>query len=200
MTNRDATEACTNKELCSCCGVPMEIDTFDQRASLTKLMHKKQLCFTCAFWKDKIENPVPDREIINGSHYVIHEWQSERCHFQGFGGASMYILKNDGTVKRSNNVWFQGNIPDRFKSELSNTAKFITKTAYYKIKENVNFSCNKKGCWDRYNCFFYHPEEMEKQGAWNKVPDSHKPGNECCELFLNKDNVFSKDDNSTYCT
>lgn len=190
MTNRDAMGACTNNETCSCCGAPMEIDTFDQRASLTIFMRKRQLCFTCAFWKDKIENPHPDREIINGSHYVFHKSLSEHRHFQGFGGTTMYILKNDGTVKRSNNVWFQGNIPDRFRQQLPDTAKFIAKAAYYRIRDNFQFSCNKKGCWDRYDCFFYHPEEMEKQGAWNQVPKNHTPGGECCELFLNKDNVF----------
>lgn len=192
MAIYDAMEACASKELCSCCGLPTNVDDFDQRAPLTILMRKEQLCFTCAFWKDKIAHPHPDREIINGSHYVFHKWLSKPQHFQGFGGKTMYILKNDGTVKRSNNVWFQGDVPDKFKPQLPDTAKFITKAAYYKIKENVNFSCNKKGCWDRYNCFFYHPEKMDSHGVWNEIPESHKPGDECCELFLNKDSVFTK--------
>ena len=132
MANYDAKEACASKELCSCCGLPTNVDDFDQRAPLTILMRKEQLCFTCAFWKDKIAHPHPDREIINGSHYVFHKWLSKPQHFQGFGGKTMYILKNDGTVKRSNNVWFQGDIPDKFKPQLPDTAKFITKAAYYK--------------------------------------------------------------------
>lgn len=191
MTNCDAMEACANKELCSCCGLPTDVADFDQRASITILMRKQRLCFTCAFWMDKIKNPLPGREIINGSHYVLNQWMSEHSHFQGFGGKAMYVLKNDGTVRRSNNVWFQGIVPERFKEQLPDTARFITKTAYYKIRENVNFHCNKKGCWDRYNCFFYHKEEMERNGAWNQIPESHKPGSEGCELFLNKDNVFT---------
>jgi len=191
MTNNDATKACANKDMCSCCGAPTELADFDQQAILTIMMRKRQLCFTCAFWLDKIEHPHPDREIVNGLHCIFHQWQ-KLPHFSAFRGTTAYILKKDGTVKRSNNVWFQGCIPERFKPQLPDTAKFITKEAYYKIRDNVNFFCNKKGCWDRYNCFFYHKELMEANGAWNKIPESHKTGDENCELFLNKDKVFTE--------
>lgn len=178
---------------CKICGAPQNLDSFDQRAIITKKMANEQLCFNCAFWKDKVDNPVPGREIIDGCHYTFHPWIENRHGFMGHAGQSYYILHNDGTVLRSNNVWFQGTIPERFKAMLPDTAKIITKEAYDRISKEGQFHCPKKGCWDRHHCFFYHAEEHEADGPYNIVPDNYKVGGEKCELFLDKSKMYLND-------
>ncbi len=191
MNNNDATAPCTTEQVCHLCGSPIELESYDQKSRLTKKMKHERLCFNCAFWTDKFENPPKGREIINGSHYILHPWNNDRFgRFNGFGTGGFYILHNDGTVLRSNDVWFQGNIPERFKDKFPNTARAITRSAYTKLKDNVLFKCDRKGCFDRYHCFFYHADEIEKNGAWNEVPANHVIGGEECELFLDKDKIF----------
>lgn len=188
----NAREASASRKTCSICGAPMNINEFDTRAIITRKMKKEQLCFSCAFWKDKIDNPVPGREIINGCHYVFHEWVKTPIPFQGSGGYRYYILKNDGSVLRSNNVWFQGNIPERFKEQLPDTARMITKRAFYAIKNIEGFKCSKKGCWDRYHCYFYDKSLEKDCGPWNEIPKSHKVGGEQCESFLNIEKMYEQ--------
>lgn len=186
----NAREAHASIKTCSICGGPMDIEEYDTRAILTKKMQAKHLCFACAFWKDKIDNPVPGREIINGCHYVFHEWLRQPIPFQGSGGHRYYILRNDGSVMRSNNVWFQGHIPERFRPQLPDTAKLITKRAYYAIKGLECFKCQRKGCWDRYHCYFYDRSIEAENGPWNEIPANHKIGDELCESFLNLDTMY----------
>lgn len=193
MNYNDAMAPCATDQVCHICGSPLDLESYNQKEPLVKKMRHEHLCFNCAFWLDKSENPPKGREIINGSHYVFHNWNSGSGRFCGFGGRPFYALRNDGTVIRSNNVWFQGNIPDRFKDRFPNTARLITRNAYTKLKDNVLFRCDRKGCFDRYHCFFYHADEIEKNGAWNKVPANHVVGSEECELFLNKDKIFIND-------
>ncbi len=185
--------SCATDQVCHLCGAPIELESYDIKAKLVRKMKHEHICFSCAFWTDKIENPSKGREIINGFHYIFSPWNSGEKRFRGLNGSPYYALHNDGTAIRSNNVWVQGRIPDRFRELLPDTAKLITRNAYTKLKDNVLFKCERKGCFDRYHCFFYHADEIEKNGAWNTVPANHVVGSEECELFLDKDKIFIND-------
>lgn len=176
-------------QTCSCCGTPFELDGFYPSNKLTKKMKAENICFSCAFWKDKIDDPPVNREIIDGQYYIFNPWGKAR-NIQGYGSCAMYIVKNDGDIKRSNNVYYQGQVPDCFKDLLPNTAKFITKMAYINIKKRLGFKCQAKGCWDRYHCFWYNTEIEKENGPWNTIPASHRPGEEQCESFINKNDIY----------
>ncbi|NDV63966.1 hypothetical protein [Bacteroides sp. 224] len=173
---------------CSICGDSYDLEEFQKQLPLTQLMKQRNICFKCAFWLDKIENPNPNREIIDGQHCTFHPSQNERSYFQGCGGREFYILRNDKSLAMSNNVWFQGKIPDRFRESLPNTAQFISKRTYTKLKNN-SFQCKAKGCWDRYHCLRYDISIEEGAGPWNIIPKTHNPGEENCESFINKNKL-----------
>lgn len=177
--------------LCHLCSSPIDLGNYDLKLPLPKKMKDEQLCFTCAFWKDKIDNPLENRQIINGEHYVFNPWIENKQAFMGHGGKEFYIMLADNSVIRSNNVWLQGEIPEMFRLQLPDTAKFITKHAYNKIRHRPYFKCQSKGCWDRYHCFWYD-EGVEIDGPWNVIPEKHKVGDEYCEIFLNKNQVYEK--------
>jgi hypothetical protein len=171
-------------QTCSICRNNYDPEQFDKKSPLVQIMTERGICFQCAFWSDKIENPDPNREIINGEHYTFHPFQKNPLYFQGHGGRIFYILHNDKSLLRSNNVWFQGIIPDRFKEKLPNTAKLISKKTYSLLKIN-NFTCKTKGCWDRYHCIRYDLSIEKNSKPWNIVPKNHVIGSERCVNFVN---------------
>lgn len=175
---------------CSCCGNVQELSDFDMKFPIPQKMKAEQLCFSCAFWKDKIEHPPEHRQIINGVHYTVHPWSEVRLGFMGHSGSVFYIRETNGSIHKSNNVWCQGDIPGRFKKDLQDTAAFITKDAFAKIKRHDGGLCQAKGCWDRYHCYWYNLELESNQQPYNVIPKSHVVGGEECESFINKNEVY----------
>lgn len=167
---------------CKRCGTLVDCMEYNPMSSTTKEMENKRLCFHCAFWQGKADNPSPNQHIVNGKCYLFHP------HVKG-RGETLYAIRNDGTVACSSNVCFQGDIPEDFRPELPDTSKFITERAYKKIQMHPHFHCKSKGCWDRYHCFWYDIS-IETNGPWNTIPPNHKIGGEYCESFLNKNNVY----------
>lgn len=172
---------------CSICGNDYNLDNFDMKSSLPQMMRDRHFCFTCAFWTNKIESPDPNREIIDGQHYVFYPGPNS-AYFQGFGGRTFYAIRNNGELITSNNVWHQGDIPSWFRDKLPDTAKFISARTFRKLRDNP-FKCKSKGCWDRYHCFRYDISIEKEAGPWNVVPKNHVVGQEDCESFINKDNL-----------
>lgn len=146
-------------------------------------MRKHHVCFTCAVWMDKIQNPSVGQEIINGHYYIVHPF-ARRPHniVLGFGGHEFYIRRFDGTLIKSNNVWHQGEIPEHFRRELPDTADFLTLIDFQNLKNDPH-KCTAKGCWDRYHCLRYD-RSCEKNGPFNSVPSSHVAGDERCPSFV----------------
>lgn len=106
----------------------------------------------------------------------------------GMNGQTIYIMKADGTVKRSNDVWHQGEIPEMFRHLFPNTAKFISCQLFRRLNNRSWFQCQRKGCYDRYHCYWYHPELTEPDGEpWNIIPDNWIIGGEMCPNFVNGD-------------
>lgn len=46
--------------------------------------------------------------------------------FRGFSGRRFWIRFKDGSTLTTNNLWYQGKIPDEFRDELPDTAEFYT--------------------------------------------------------------------------
>jgi hypothetical protein len=171
---------------CSLCEAVYEMDSFGRRVSLIQMMKERHICFRCAFWIDKIENPSPDEIIIDGNYYDFYTYPS----FHINHNKTLYILLKDNSVIASDNLVFHGKIPQRFRKNFPDTAMFISSSVYRKLKAD-NFKCKAKGCWDRYYCFRYDNSIEENSGPWNIIPKTHKVGDECCVSFINK-NKLSK--------
>lgn len=89
------------------------------------LVNDPEMCQTCNFWTDLI-NDVEEkgRVVVDGRHYVDGGWSEERNSFLGNGGRKFTILKNDGSVIVTNNLWNQGEIPSHFRNVLQDNAIF----------------------------------------------------------------------------
>jgi len=90
-----------------------------------KIMEDKGLCFSCAFWEEKVDRKDrPEVARIDGKHYVIGREESIGFS-RGFGGANFTIRFFDGREVRTTNLWHQGKIPTHFRDRLPDNAEFI---------------------------------------------------------------------------
>jgi hypothetical protein len=86
----------------------------------------KGYCWKCAFWLSKVD--AGDEESIyirmEGVHYIAHPFTKNMKSrmFMGFGGSKWAFRLSDGRTIISNNVWQQGEIPERFRDQMPDNA------------------------------------------------------------------------------
>jgi hypothetical protein len=86
---------------------------------------RERVCHSCVFWLEKIETPIKGRAIINGTHYVAHPRSGSPSDVLGFGGREHTIYWFDGRTMSTNDLWYQGEIPERFRDRLPDDAEFV---------------------------------------------------------------------------
>jgi hypothetical protein len=94
-----------------------------------------QLCFTCHHWTEKLHYQGPMAVVrVNGHHYMYDTRmpyvENDGRQFLGHGGAKWWIdfLLGEALIL-TNNLWYQGEIPDHFRKRLPDNAVFRTDPA-----------------------------------------------------------------------
>jgi hypothetical protein len=108
-------------KICPSCGKPFI-------RNLIPESYLDQNCFDCSFWLEKITMPEEDenrRVIVAGQHYMVGANTSGP---RGFGGSKYTIHFNDGRTVETCNLWYQGEIPEKFRAWLPDNARFIPNT------------------------------------------------------------------------
>ena len=112
-----------NMYRCVKCGAPVDAN----RYRCSEEMTQKCLCFDCNFWTEHVQRDRNENKdvfvVANGKHYIIDE--SPNPYFKGYGGAKWTIRFNDGRVVKTDNLWFQGLIPELFRDKLPDNAVLI---------------------------------------------------------------------------
>jgi hypothetical protein len=115
---------------CKHCG---KTETYQWMKETNDEMARREACFECNFWFDKLEltkrgyHTVPgDLVRVEGVHYVIGQSRPAGTPFLGHGGRKFKIRFNDGREEMTNNLWCQGTIPEHFRKQLPDNATFIT--------------------------------------------------------------------------
>jgi hypothetical protein len=102
---------------------------------------KRQLCHDCYYWHERIEqieksdpNIVVVEEPYNNGTFkearTIYQlvpgqiWKTGRTEWNGFSGAVFTIQFDDGRQVTTNNLWYNGPVPDRFLDRIPANAKF----------------------------------------------------------------------------
>lgn len=172
-----------DKYTCHLCGKQTDIDEQIPGSIYLPLMLRENLCLSCAYWTDKINHPPVGMEIVDGYCLIVNPYVRRPDNLiKGGRGKELYLIKPDGTLIKSNNVWNQGKIPDRFRKQLPDTASNLRMLDYQRLKRNP-FRCSAKGCWDRYHCLRYDLS-CEADGPFNQVPPNHKIGSEKCRSLI----------------
>lgn len=117
---------------CIVCGA--EFEPNDYVPEVAERLSSEHMCHSCDFWNMQHEL---DRDgsrmdaVIGGMHYVIHPYVDGKVQFgKGMGGNTVYVRFKDGRIVRSDNVWCQGEVPERFLDMFPDNAEFITAEAY----------------------------------------------------------------------
>jgi len=112
---------------CEICGKEIE------QSQYSNAILCSSTCFETHFWKKIIEEK-DQHIIINGKCFCDggEVKYPDRYSFLGFAGRRFWIRFFNGKEITTNNLWFQGDIPDEFRIELSDNAEFYT-------PEHVNF-------------------------------------------------------------
>ena len=88
----------------------------------------KGMCFTCAYWQRYIDLKDKQNEVIvGGVHYRCNTDKpidNINPQWNGFGGRRWHIRFFDGRDVITNNLWYQGQIPERFRELLPDNAEF----------------------------------------------------------------------------
>ncbi|MFH1487179.1 MAG: hypothetical protein ABIH46_13990 [Chloroflexota bacterium] len=88
------------------------------------IMEDKGICFDCAFWMRKKAWAADPRWVrINGSSYYIED--DTEYGFKGFGGVEFIIEKKSGERVVAHNLWTQGPMPQWFRDQFPDNAKFV---------------------------------------------------------------------------
>ena len=117
------------KPACSCCGSPFGTKLWCD--PYPKVLAERNLCFGCNHW---IHTVIPTRDrrgvfVINANVYSCNPDKpivdTSGGDFYGYGGRRFLIrLLASSEVIETNNLWHGGVIPERFRSQLPDTAVF----------------------------------------------------------------------------
>jgi hypothetical protein len=114
---------------CKICGAP-ELAHYCEQIKTEMICG--QLCFDCNFWQEKIvwrQNNRPDVYVINGHHYIVHPDANpddrDAVRWSGHAGRKFVIKPKGRPPFETRNLWHQGEIPERFRNILTDSAEFI---------------------------------------------------------------------------
>lgn len=82
-------------------------------------------CFHKKFWLEIIEEK-DSHVIINGNCYYIDKTHPmSDSDFRGYGGREFKIKLHSGEVITTNNLWYNGEVPEEFRDRLPDNAEFV---------------------------------------------------------------------------
>ena len=89
-------------------------------------------CYTDYYWEMQHRNDLNPREgatplVVNGEHYVVHPYvpNPRNPKILGMSGREFTFQLQDGTILKSNDVWSQGAIPERWRSRFPDNAERV---------------------------------------------------------------------------
>ena len=178
----------TTQRKCPCCGKTFWSFTSDAKASSYNKEWEGTLCRDCTNWFNLINEKRPDMEVIDGICYDFLTPQKDIGPGDTLGGGRMkYILKKDGSVKKSNDIWKIGVVPQHLKEKLPDTAWWISRRNFRNLRYGW-YECDNKGCFDRYHCMRYHIKQEDSK-PYNVVPDNWQIGDEKCPIFISTSEI-----------
>lgn len=195
MAKRLTHRLINNLGQCKICGSHLLQKAYIQHHRLSHIMRRRSICYECAFWEELSEYPPKYLEVINGKCFRVYPLvtNKDKSILLGGKGKTRYFMRHDGSIFQSNDIWLIGNVPDRFKSKFTVTAREITQKAFKSLLSNKR-KCKARSCLDRYSCYRFD-HSVEKDGAFNIPTPGWKIGDEHCRSFININDVYVDDSN-----
>lgn len=85
----------------------------------------QKLCHSCHFWTGKLPGlNDPNVFVVNGGMYKKYPDTNDKG-FKGFGGRLFKMLRPDGKIVESKNMWHSGTVPEIFRDRIKDNAVFV---------------------------------------------------------------------------
>lgn len=176
------------KYKCTICGKTVFSFNMSYDMEIAHQMHKEHICWECAYWRDLMQSPPDNLEIIGDNCYqtypFIPKQERDVSQILGYEGKkTFYILKRTGECYRTNDIWWLNTIPPKYRLQLIPTAWLVTKR-FWQSMERSKHKCKAVGCMDRYHCYRYQYQLEIGKEPYNYVPKDWVVGDEHCPAFL----------------
>lgn len=172
-------------KICTHCGKEIAKNNQPTKGAISKIMQNTGMCYECAYWTNFMDSPPPYLEIIGGTCYNVCPMAKRVPNAMLGSKNTKYILRKDGSVERSNDIWNLGDVPLSFRNKLRDTAYWVDKRIYDRLKDFGLRRCKAKGCMDRYHCLQFDYRIEFDEGPYNIVPITWIVGDENCKDFIN---------------
>lgn len=105
-----------------------------------KRMEQTGECFICAFWE--LKAAVPQGLVIDGYLYSVGAEPGPRADrsFLGMGGRRFDVELFDGRQFTTHNLWAGGQIPERFRERIPDTARFLDRASRHQVGSTTCWS------------------------------------------------------------
>ena len=156
----------------------------------------KDICHDCSNWLQLISFRMDKTEVISGVAYEVLPVVNDNdinCTIITGMDTMHYILKKDGSLIRSNDIWKIGDVPYHFRERLPDTGWWINRSIYNRIRQVGKHKCRQTQCYDRYHCLHYDYKIEFDKGPYNYIPRDYIVGFENCRHFVNMNDIKDYD-------
>jgi hypothetical protein len=117
--------------ICKDCGAEDYSVSFTPNCNEMKVMAREGVCFTCAFWRVRVSEP--QATVIEGRIYSVGDPKRPPGPHNGMAGRRFDIEYFDGRRVTTHDLWAGGEIPERLRSQIPDTARFLHGAGFKRI-------------------------------------------------------------------
>ena len=81
-------------------------------------------CHEKYFWNNIIKD-ADSHIVVDGLCYTVDRTRYDSTMYNGFAGKVFWIKKFNGEEFTTNNLWFNGKVPNEYRSQLPDNARFL---------------------------------------------------------------------------
>lgn len=116
--------------VCRDCGAVGYSTSFTPTCAEKKLIDSEGVCFSCAYWLVRIEQKHDT--VIDGRIYGVGNGREGNPH-NGMAGRRFDIEYFDGRRVTTFDLWAGSEVPDRYKQQIPDTARFLGGAGFVRI-------------------------------------------------------------------
>jgi hypothetical protein len=118
-----------SERICKDCGAENYAVNFTPNCPEKKMIDAEGVCFTCAYWRVRVAET--HETVINGRIYSVGNRPSSP--HNGMAGRRFDIEYFDGRRVTTHDLWAGGEIPERYRGAIPDTARFLGGAGFVKM-------------------------------------------------------------------
>lgn len=126
---------------CKDCGEVEFWTAYTATSPEKKLIDSEGICFHCAFWRVKVAEKHDT--VIDGRIYAVGN-RPEGGRNNGMAGRRFDIEYFDGRRVTTFDLWAGGEIPDRYKGRIPDTARFLGGAGFVRVGDGGAWNPSRK--------------------------------------------------------